>query len=229
MELTHQEIEALNEKLNSPAEFDAMNAEYGDFRPHRISRVLGALIVGTGNILYGHQPSYLKFRAIEVAARVPYFSWESAAYTLQTFLYTNADRALQLSRTAKYARLAHDNETMHVVVISEIARAEERAGIIRHYICPLLFALPYFWISYVFALVRPAISQEINYIFESHAVRQYQEFIDTHEAELRSKPVHSAFLAAYGRHPANQYDFFRSLRNDELIHRNHSARLALTQ
>lgn len=227
MELTHHEIEQLNEKLNSPAEFDAMNAEYGDFQPRRISRVLGAMIVGTGNILYGHQPSYLKFRAIEVAARVPYFSWESASYTLQTFLYTRPTRALELARTAGYARLAHDNETMHVVVISELACQEARAGVIRHYIFPLLFALPYFWISYVLALVRPAISQEINYIFESHAVKQYQEFLDTNEAALRGKRVSSEFLSAYGRSPANQYEFFRSLRNDELIHRNHSARLAL--
>ncbi len=227
MELTHEAHEELNARLNSPAEFDAINGEYGDFQPRRISRILGALIVGTGNVLYGHQPSYLKFRSIEVAARVPYFSWESAAYTLQTLFYTNAARALELSYTAKYARLAHDNETMHVVVISELARQETPSGFIRHYVCPLVFAFQYFWISYVLALIKPAISQEINYIFESHAVRQYQEFIDTHEAELRGKNMHSKFLTAYGRTPKSQYEFFQSLRNDELIHRNHSARVAL--
>ncbi len=227
MELTHEAHEELNARLNSSTEFDAMNGEYGDFQLRWISRVLGAAIVGTGNILYGHQASYLKFRAIEVAARVPYFSWESAAYTMQTFMYTNNVRALELLRTAKYARLAHDNETMHVVVISELARKEMPAGFIRHYLGPLLFALSFFWVSYLLALFKPAISQEINYIFESHAVKQYQEFIDTHEAELRGKPIDSAFLTVYGRSPKNQYEFFRSLRNDELIHRNASARLAL--
>jgi hypothetical protein len=109
---------------------------------------------------------------------------------------------------------------MHVVVISTLARGE-RAGVIRFTLIPLLFAFFYFWASYVLYLICPRYSYELNYLFENHAFEQYDAFITTHP-ELNSKPVTSAFLTWYGRHPRSEYEFFRSVRNDELIHRNTS-------
>ena len=65
---------------------------------------------------------------------------------------------------------------------------------------------------------------ELNYHFEQHAFDQYNEFITEHEEELKRKTVTSAFLDWYGRKAVNQYELFRSIRNDELIHRNRSIR-----
>jgi hypothetical protein len=48
------------------------------------------------------------------------------------------------------------------------------------------------------------------------------EFLKKYETALKQKPVVSEFLAWYGRTPANQYEFFESVRDDELVHRNHS-------
>jgi len=39
---------------------------------------------------------------------------------------------------------------------------------------------------------------------------------------LKSKSIESEFLTWYGRHPRSQYEFFRSVRNDEIVHRNKS-------
>ena len=40
--------------------------------------------------------------------------------------------------------------------------------------------------------------------------------------ELKKKPVECEFLEWYGRNPRNQFEFFQSIRNDEIIHRNTS-------
>jgi len=128
---------------------------------------------------------------------------------------------MRLSRVARYARLAQDNETMHTVVISQLAKSEH-TGIFRHTVIPIFFAFIYFWISYLLYLLSPRISYELNYIFEEHAFLQYSRFLELYAEELRSKPIESDFLATYGRHPRSQYEFFLSVRNDELIHRNQS-------
>ncbi len=217
-----KELEALNVALNEPGQLDAYKKPYDDYRPALLPRILGHLLVLCGNIVYGFKPSYMKFRAVEVIARVPYHSWASAAFTLLTLCYSSEEKAVELSKTAQYSRVASDNETMHVVVISHIAQKEERVGFIRHSLIPMLFGFFYFWMSYILYLLRPRLSYELNYLFESHAFEQYNEFLKQNEEALKHKPVISDFLPLYGRNPINQYDFFCSIRNDELIHRNQS-------
>lgn len=217
-----KEFEALNAKLNDPEQLLSYKAAYDGYRTGFLPRLIGGLFVRCGNAVYGSEPSYLKFRSVEVVARVPYQSWSSVIYTLLTVFYTNEHKALKLSRVARFAVIAQDNETMHLVVISLLAGAEKKAGFIRHTLMPMFFAFFYFWVSYILYLVRPRWSLELNYLFEKDAFEQYSRFLDLHGEELKKKPVDSKFLAWYGRNPQNQYEFFRSVRNDEIIHRNQS-------
>lgn len=219
-----QELEALNIELNDPSVLEEYKKALDGYKAALLPRFLGGWLVWWGNVVYGKKPSYRKFRAIEVIARVPYHSWSSAAYTLLTVFYSKEEQAMRLSKIDTYARLAQDNETMHVVVISMLARNEGRIGFIRYTLIPMVFAFFYFWASYLLYLVDPRYSYELNYIFENHAFEQYSEFLDTHAEELRVKPAVSEFLDWYGRSPRNQYEFFRSVRNDEIIHRNTSIR-----
>ncbi len=224
MELTRgdAELETLNKKLDDPAFFASYKKQHDGYKTSTLPYLLGNMLVWCGNIVYGFEPSYLKFRSVEVIARVPYNSWSSADYTLQTLFYSNEHKAMMLGTVTNFARIAQDNETMHVVVISKLAREEERAGLIRHTLIPMLFAFFYFWTSYLMYLVRPRWSFELNYLFESHAFSQYALFVTSHEEELLKKKVSSEFLDWYGRKPKNQYEFFRSVRNDEIVHRNQS-------
>lgn len=218
------EYEQLVRSLND----DALRAEYqqpfDQYRTSLVPRLLGGFLVASGNLLYGRNPSYQKFRAIEVIARVPYHSWASAAFTLLTLFYGDERRALKLADITRFTRFAADNETMHVVVVSNIACREGRHGFLRHTLIPMLFAFFYFWISYWMYLITPRWSLELNYLFESHAFEQYALFLKQQEDALKHKPVESEYLAWYGREAISQYDFFRSVRNDELIHRNRSIR-----
>ncbi len=218
------DLEALNKELESQEQLHAYKMPYDGYKPLLLPRILGTFLVTCGNIVYGNKPSYLKFRAVEVIARVPYHSWASAAFTLLTCFYNDENRAMRLSKVAQYSRIAQDNETMHVIVISQLAKQEERSGIIRHSIIPMFFAFFYFIASYCLYIIRPRWSFELNYLFESHAFAQYEEFLATRGEELRNKPILSDFLNWYGRHPISQYDFFLSVRNDELIHRNQAVR-----
>lgn len=215
------DLERLNHELNDPQALAAYKGPLDSYKPALVPRLLGSFLVFCGNVVYGKEPSYLKFRAVEVIARVPYHSWSSAAYTLLTMFYRDEKKAMALSKVAKYARLAQDNETMHVVVISHLAK-EERAGLIRHTLIPMIFAFFYFWASYVLYLVRPRYSYELNFMFENHAFEQYDLLLKTRGDELKKKVIESDFLNWYGRNPRNQYEFFLSVRNDEIIHRNTS-------
>lgn len=221
MQSRHEEFEKLIESLNDEATLQAYKEPLDGYRPGLLPRLLGGVLVWCGNLVYG-KPSYLKFRAVEVIARVPYHSWSSAAFTLLTLFYADEVRALKLSTISRFARFASDNETMHVVVISALARKEQRSGVIRHTLIPMFFAFFYFWMSYLIYLINPRWSFETNYIFEQHAFDQYSLFLKDNEAMLKSKPIESEFLAWYGRHPRSQYEFFQSVRNDEIVHRNQS-------
>lgn len=219
---TDAEFEALNKQLDDEEQMRAYKTPYDNYRPAILPRVLGGFLVFCGNLVYGREPTYLKFRAVEVIARVPYHSWASAAFTLMTMFYTSEERTMKLSKIKDYAILASDNETMHVVVLSTLSRREKRAGIIRFTIIPMLFAFFYFWMSYILYLIKPRWSLETNYLFEQHAFDSYTRFLELHADDLKRKAVDSEYLGWYGRHPRNQYEFFRSVRNDEIIHRNRS-------
>ena len=220
----NKSLEALNLELNNPELLKAYKMPFDNYRPRFLPRLLGNFLVGCGNFVYGKKPTYLKFRAIEVIARVPYHSWSSVAYTLLTMFYSDEKKALNLSGIEKYARVAQDNETMHVVVISHLTRMEEKVGFLRHALIPMIFAFFYFWASYFLYLFSPRSSLELNYLFEQHAFDQYNLFLEVRGEELKKKPIDSEFLRWYGRNPRNQYEFFLSVRNDEIIHRNQSLR-----
>ena len=218
----HTNHEHLVEALNDETTLSAYKATCAAYHPHLIPRLLAGLFIWCGNIVYGRDPSYQKFRAIEVIARVPYHSWSSAAFTLLTLFYKDEERALRLSSNVRFAEFASENETMHVVVMSQLAQAHQVAGFFRYTLIPALFSFVYFWESYLLYLVNARWALEIKYIFETHAFDQYAQFLTTNDNELRRCPITSDYLMWYGRRPHSEYEFFRSVRNDELVHRGRS-------
>ena len=219
-DLAHSEELVL--ALNDDETRETYKKLHDDYPCAPLPKFLGGFFVFAGNIVFGRNPSYLKFRAVEVIARVPYHSWDSAFFTLLTTSYRDADKARELGRKMRFSRMAQDNETMHVVIISELSAKEESANYIIHTAIPMLFAFGYFWVSYFLYLTRPRYALELNYLIECHAFAQYSLFLEQRGHELMHKPVDSAYLRWYGRNVTSQYELFRLIRNDELIHRNRS-------
>lgn len=223
----NEEFEMLCQQLNDEQTLSEYKSEGDNYQTAWLPRVLGWFVVTAGNIVFGYELSYLKFRAVEVIARVPYHSWDSAMFTLQTMFYSNERKAMDLSKIAEFSRLSAENETMHVIVISQLARKQHHYGnVIVHTLIPMLFAFFYFWVSYVLYMIRPRYSYQLNYLFENHAFESYDRFLKIDGENLKKRTVDSEFLRWYGRNPVNQYEFFLSVRNDELIHRNRSIREA---
>ncbi len=201
-------------------------AAWDGFRPGVVPRILGGILVGLGNLFYGEKPSYGKFKSIEVIARIPYQSWEVASYMLLTGFYSNEQKAIALAKTSEFSRSSQDNETMHVVVISQLAKKEGQDSFLLHTFVPLAFSFFYFVSSFLLYLVSPKSALALNYLFEDHAFAQYDRFVREHAEDLHKKPMRDDFLDFYGRQVVSEYDFFLSVRNDEIVHRNRSAERA---
>jgi hypothetical protein len=215
-------LEELNKSLNDDVFLKEYKEKYDKEKIALLPKLLGLFLVFSGNLVYGKKPSLLKFRSVEIIARVPYYSWVSASFTLMTMFFSNEQKALHYSNVARFAHFAEENETMHVVVISHLASLDGRAGFFRFSFIPMFFSFFYFWWSYFLYIINPKYSYQLNYMFEQHAFEQYDLFLKQNEHDLKTKKVESAFLDWYGRYPRTQYDFFLSVRNDEIIHRNNS-------
>lgn len=218
--------EALLKTLEDAEQLEEYKKSYDGYPVDLIPKFLGSVLVTCGNLVYGQAPSYGKFKAVEVIARIPYQSWEVASYTLLTLFYSNEKKAIELSKVSRFSRISQDNETMHVVVLSQLAKKYGEDGFIRYTLIPLLFSFGYATASFILYLFSPKSSLQLNYLFEDHAFSQYSIFVEKHAEELKSKPVLIDFLDFYGRHVKNEYELFVSIRNDEIIHRNMSAHRA---
>ncbi len=221
-ELDKAEHELLAEKLCDEDSFRAYKEECDNCKVSFTSRVLGNILVSLGTLFYGKKPSYQKFKAIEVIARIPYQSWEVASYVFLSAFHGNEKKAIELAKTSAFSRMAQDNETMHVVVISHIVQKEHGANFFMHTLIPVLFSLFYFWAVFILYFFSPRRALELNYLFEDHAFREYDLFLKQQGDKLKKKPVSSEYLDFYGRHVRNEYELFLSIRNDELVHRNSS-------
>lgn len=224
MDKTQHEV--LLTTLENPQLLEEYKRSYDHYQVALIPKIFGTLLVMCGTLIYGRAPSYGKFKAVEVIARIPYQSWEVASYMLLTMFYSDEKKAIELSKTSQFGRSSQDNETMHVVVLSQLAQKHGENGIIRYTLIPLLFSFLYATASFILYLFSPKSALQLNYLFEDHAFSQYSIFIEKHAEELKNRPVMIDFLEFYGRHAKSEYELFVSIRNDELIHRNMSAHRA---
>lgn len=220
------EHEALLRTLEDQKILEEYKRSYDDYTVGIIPKILGSILVGAGNLVYGREPSYGKFKAVEVIARIPYQSWEVASYTLLTMFYANEKKAIALSRLSAFSRVSQDNETMHVVVLSQLAKRYGEDGWLRHTLIPLLFSFFYAAASFLLYLFSAKSALQLNYLFEDHAYAQYSKFVEHNTEALKDRHVLIDFLDFYGRNPQSEYDLFVSIRNDEIIHRNESAHRA---
>jgi hypothetical protein len=216
---SHEEVVA---SLTDAENLRAYKEAGDNYQVHWLPKIFGTLLVTLGNLVFGEKPSYGKFKAVEVIARIPYQSWEVASYMFLTFFYSNEQKAIELSHTSRFGRAAQDNETMHVIVISQLAKKYGEDSFLIHTCIPLAFSFFYFAGSFILYIINPKYSFELNYLFESHAFEQYTRFVADNEDDLKSKPVISEFLTLYGRFPKSEYELFVSIKNDEIIHRNAS-------
>ena len=160
---------------------------------------------------------------LEIIARVPYQAWENVAYVAVTHTSPQPDFARQIHDRIVETRAQQDNETWHLLILEEMLHASgHRRTLWRDRVLPQFIAFVYYQLSWLLYAISPAWSYRLNADFEDHAEHEYMTWVDDHP-ELDSTAWESAFIDDDGHH-ATVGDLFRSIGNDERLHKEESER-----
>jgi ubiquinol oxidase len=176
------------------------------------ARVLFALM----DAIYGKQRSLLKFRVLELVARVPDQAWENVAYVMVTHSASRPRFARRVFERVRASRFEQDNEQWHLLILEELTQGE-RESFVRDRVIPQVIAFAYYQLSWLMFAVRPEWSYRLNADFEDHAEHEYALLVEEHP-EWEDRPFESDFVAEYGSYQSLA-DVFRQIGYDERMHR----------
>lgn len=188
--------------------------------------ILARFLFVTLDVFYGRSRTLSKFKVLEVIARVPYQAWEQVAYVAMTHKYGEPNFARRIFDFVSESRRQQDNEQWHLLILEEMVEGNgTKEGFLRHRVLPQAIAFFYYHISWLFYVIQPRLSYELNAHFEDHAEHEYMEFV-RENARLESTPFRSVFERDYGSFNS-QADLFRQIGLDERHHKEESlARMA---
>jgi ubiquinol oxidase len=140
------------------------------------------------DLVYGKQGSVLKFKVLEIVARVPYQAWERAAYAALTRAHRKTGLARRIFDRVVQTRAQQDNEQWHLLIMEELAQRQGLAQpFARFRLLPQLMAIGYYHLSWILYALWPSASYRLNAAFEDHAEHEYMLFVADHP-ELEHEP-----------------------------------------
>ena len=173
------------------------------------------------DLIYGKQGSVLKFKVLEIVARVPYQVWERAAYAALTRVYRKTRLARRIFDRVVETRAQQDNEQWHLLIMEELAQRQNLAQpFIRFRLLPQLMAIGYYNLSWLLYVLWPAASYRLNAAFEDHAEHEYMQYVAEHRG-LEQQPFGGMFEQDYGSY-ASLADLLRQIGHDERVHKEES-------
>jgi ubiquinol oxidase len=104
------------------------------------------------DMLYGKARTLSKFKVLELAARVPYQSWEQVAYIAITHMHRRPDRGVPRSAGQRAVAPAHPRRA-HRPVRPRSGRRQPR---VKFFWLPQAIAFVYYQLSLLLLVVRPA-------------------------------------------------------------------------
>jgi Alternative oxidase len=173
------------------------------------------------DMIYGKRGSVLKFKVLEIVARVPYQAWERAAYAALTRAHRKTRLARRVFGRVVQTRAQQDNEQWHLLIMEELAQRQGLAQpFLRFRLLPQLMAIGYYHLSWLLYVLWPAASYRLNAAFEDHAEHEYMLYVAEHP-ELEHQPYGGMFEREYGGF-ASLADLFRQIGHDERVHKEES-------
>lgn len=164
-------------------------------------------LFGVMDAVYGCRGGFGTYRVLEIVARVPYQTWETATYK-EVSRHPRPRRAA-VAAVVEF-RGQQDNETWHLLLTAELAeRAGESQGVLRGRVIPRLMCLGYWHFSWLLYALNPRWSHRLN-----------AEFVRDHP-ELEQQPWASDTCAGYGDY-ATVADLLRQVSHDERCHKRES-------
>ncbi len=189
--------------------------------PRRRYKLLARGLFLVMDLLYGKKPGFLKFKILEVIARVPYQAWEHVAYIAITHTYREPDFARRIFEFVRESRGMQDNEQWHLLILEEVTHQKGCPdNFLMHRLVPQLMAFFYYHVSWILYAMKPAWSYDLNADFEDHAEHEYMAFVRDNPG-LENEPFQSHFEKDYGKF-RNLADLFRQIGLDERLHKEES-------
>ncbi len=189
--------------------------------PRRRYGVIARSLFISMNLLYGRKRTLQKFVVLELVARVPYQTWEHAAYLSITRHARETQLARRIYDRVQRTREQQDNEQWHLFIIEDMLEHRgTRLGWFRYRLVPQLMALSFYLISWLLYLIRPAWSYALNADFEDHAEHEYMHFV-AENPELEFETCSCSVADDYGC--AESFaDVLRQIGCDERHHKQES-------
>jgi len=189
--------------------------------PRRRYSLLARMLFVSLDLFYGRRRTLLKFKVLEVIARVPYQAWEHVAYIAMTHTYRRPGFARRIFEFVKEARDQQDNEQWHLLILEEMTEKKNlKEYFLLHRVLPQLMAFFYYHISWLLYVMKPAWSYTLNADFEDHAEHEYMAFVQENPA-LEQAAFESDFKDDYGDFQSHS-DLFRQIALDERLHKEES-------
>lgn len=192
--------------------------------PKRRYSLAAKALFATMDLFYGRQPSLTKYRVLEIVARVPYQAWENVAYVAITHTSDTPEFAREIHDRVVETRAQQDNEQWHLLILEEMLHADgHRHRLTLDRVIPQVIAFVYYQVSWLLYTISPKWSYRLNADFEDHAEHEYMQYV-ADRPQLDATPWESVFANDYGHHETIG-DLFRSIGNDERLHKEESERL----
>lgn len=197
--------------------------------PRRHAGPVARSLFTTMDVLYGRRRTLEKFLVLELVARVPYQTWEHAAYMSITRHARETRRARSIYRRVVQARDQQDNEQWHLFILEDVLdHRGQRLGRFRFRVLPQLMAFVYYQVSWLMFVLRPEWSYRLNADFEDHAEHEYMQYVAEHP-ELEREGCTCSVASEYGDYDSLA-DVLRQIGVDERHHKDESlAELALLE
>ncbi|MBN3907962.1 MAG: plastoquinol terminal oxidase [Nostoc sp. NMS1] len=190
-------------------------------------RAIVSFFVFIVDFVYGNR-SYPRFYVLETIARVPYFSYLSVLHLYETLGYWRKADLLKVHFAETW------NELHHLLIMESLGgdRHWSDRFIAQH------IAVAYYWVVVPLYMLLPKYAYYLMELIENHAYHTYDNYLKTHEAELKAQKAPQVAINYYRdgdlymfeetqftsdrkfRRPSvdNLYDVFINIRDDECEH-----------
>jgi hypothetical protein len=183
--------------------------------------LLAKILFISMDLLYGKKRTILKFKVLEIIARVPYQAWEHVAYVAITHKYGSPKLARRIFDFVKEAREQQDNEQWHLLIIEELVmKLEIKKNLFMHKLVPQFIAFFYYHISWLLYVINPKLSYELNAHFEDHAEHEYMLYVQEND-DFMARPHETSFEDDYGKFDSLK-ELFVQIGVDERHHKEES-------
>lgn len=168
-------------------------------------RSLVNILVFLTDVVYKNRP-YPRFYVLETIARIPYFAYLSVLHLYETLGFWRRADLLKVHFAETW------NELHHLLIMESLGgnQAWGDRFLAQH------LAVAYYWIVVPIYMLLPKAAYYMTELIEEHAYHTYDQFLQTHEATLKTQPAPPIAINYYRDGDLYMFDEFQTSIHTEL-------------